>query len=100
MPSKDAFEALKGYNTEALNRSHKRKVHNTDVVEEPQADQPELSEPHSGPSDLPGPDLGIPEDPILEYVNSQCHSTEDLDSALQASGPSFPEANYVSCEVH
>ena len=26
----------------------------------------------------------IPDDPILDFVNSQCHSSEDLDQALQA----------------
>ena len=34
-------------------------------------------------SDLPESDLGIPDDPILDFVNSQCHSSEDLDQALQ-----------------
>ena len=32
----DAMKALNTYSTEALNRFHKRKVHNTNVVEEPQ----------------------------------------------------------------
>ena len=35
-------------------------------------------------SDLPESDLDIPEDPILDFVSSQCHSSEDLDQALQA----------------
>ena len=26
----------------------------------------------------------IPDDPILDFVNSQCHNSEDLDQALQA----------------
>ena len=46
---------------------------------------------HPGPSvpendlaDLPESDLDIPDDPILDFVNSQCHSSEDLDQALQA----------------
>ena len=34
--------------------------------------------------DLPENDLDIPDDPILDFVNSQCHSSEDLDQALQA----------------
>ena len=38
----------------------------------------------SGLSDLPESDLAIPDDPILDFVNSQCHSSEDLDQALQA----------------
>ena len=28
--------------------------------------------------------LDIPDDPILDFVNSQCHSLEDLEQALQA----------------
>ena len=28
--------------------------------------------------DLPESDLDIPDDPILDIVNSQCHSSEDL----------------------
>ena len=88
--SQDAMKALKAYNTEAINRFHKRKVHNTEVVEIPQDDPPEPSLPDSGLSDLPESDLPIPEDPILDFVNSQCHSTEDLDQALQA---------YQACQV-
>ena len=53
-------------------------------MEETQADQPDPTESDSRPSDHAEPDLGIPEDAILDYVNSQCHSTEDLDSALPA----------------
>ena len=45
---------------------------------------PEPSVPDTGPSDLPKSDLDIPDDPILDLVNSQCHSHEDLDQALQA----------------
>ena len=79
------MKALKAYNTEAINRFHKRKVHNnTDVVEEPEVDPPEPSEPESGLSDLPETDLDIPENPILEFVNSQCYGSEDMDQALQA----------------
>ena len=32
---------------------------------------------------LPESDLAIPDNPILDFVNSQCHSSEDLDQALQ-----------------
>ena len=46
------MKALKAYNAEALNRSHKRKVHNTDVVEQPQDDIPEPSMPDSDLSDF------------------------------------------------
>ena len=35
-------------------------------------------------NDLPESDLDIPDDPILDFVNSHCHSSEDLDQALQA----------------
>ena len=31
--SQDAMKALKAYNTEAINRFHQRKVHNTEIVE-------------------------------------------------------------------
>ena len=33
--SQDAMKALKAYNTEAINRFHQRKVHNTEIVETP-----------------------------------------------------------------
>ena len=36
--SQDAMKALKAYNTEAINRFHQRKVHNTEIVETPQND--------------------------------------------------------------
>ena len=58
------MKVLKAYNTEALNRFQKRKVHNSDIVEEPQVDPPEPSEPESGLSELPESDLDIPENPI------------------------------------
>ena len=53
-------------------------------METPQNDPPEPSVPDSGLSDFPESDLAIPDDPILDFVNSQCHSSEDLDQALQA----------------
>ena len=84
--SENALKALKAYNTEAISRFHKRKVHNTEIVEEPQDDPPgpPVSE-NDLPDlpDLPESDLNIPDDPILDFVNSQCHSSEDLDQALQ-----------------
>ena len=76
--------AWKAYNTEANNRFHQRKVHNTKIVETPQDDLPELPVPKLDPPDLPESDLSIPDDPILDFVNSQCHSSEDLDQVLQA----------------
>ena len=79
----DAMKALKAYNTEAINRFHQRKVHNTEVVEIPQEDPPEHSIPNNGPSDLPESDLDIPDNP-LDFVTSQCYSFEDLDQALHA----------------
>ena len=78
------MKASKTFNTEAINRLHQRKVHNTDDVELPQKDPPEPSGPDTGPSDLPESNLAIPDDPTSHFVSSQCHSSEDLDQALQA----------------
>ena len=78
------MKAVKAYNSEAISRFHQRKVHNTEIVETPQNDLPEPSVPENDPPDLPESDLGIPDDPNLDFVNSQCHSSEDLDQALQA----------------
>ena len=47
------MKALKAYNTEAINRFHQRKVHNTEIVETPQDDLPEPPVSGTGPSDLP-----------------------------------------------
>ena len=63
--SQNAMKVLKAYNTEAINRFHQRKVHNN-------------------PPDLPESDLDIPDDAILDFVNPQCHSSEDLYQAIQA----------------
>ena len=82
--SQDAMKALKAYNTEAINRFHQRKVHNTEIVETSQNDIPEPPVPENDLPDLPESDLDIPDDPILDFVNSQCHSSDDLDQALQA----------------
>ena len=59
-------------------------MHNSDVVKNPQDDPPEPPVPDNGPSEIPESNLDIPDDPILDFVNSQCHSSEDLDHALQA----------------
>ena len=75
------MKALKAYNTEAINRFHQRKVHNTEIVETP---QDELPGPPVPENDLPESSLDIPDDTILDFVNSQCHSSEDLDHAFQA----------------
>ena len=82
--SQDAMKALKAYNTEAISRFHQRKVHNTEIVEIPQNDPPGPPVPENDLPDLPESDLDITDDPILDFVNSQCHSSEDLDQALQA----------------
>ena len=82
--SQDGRKALKAYNAEAINRFHQRKVHNTEIVETPQDDPPGTPVPENDLPDLPESDLDIPGDPILDFVNSQCHSSEDLDQALQA----------------
>ena len=78
------MKALKAYSTEAINRSHQRKVHNTEIVETPQNDLLEPLLPENDHPDLPESDLYIPDGPILNVVNSQCHCSEDLDQALQA----------------
>ena len=78
------MKALKAYNTEAITRFHQRKVHNTEIVETPQDDPPGPPVPENDPPDLPESDLDIPDDPILDFGNSQCHNSEDLDQALQA----------------
>ena len=82
--SQDEMKALKAKNTEAITRFHQRKVHNTEIVETPQDEPPGLSIPENDLTDLTESDLDIPDHPILDYVNSQCHSSEDLDQALQA----------------
>ena len=82
--SEDALKALQAYNTEAITRFQKRKVHNTEIVETPQDDPPGPPVPENDLPDLPESDLDIPDDPILDFVHSQCHSSEDLDQALQA----------------
>ena len=82
--SQDAMKALKASNTKAINRFHQRKVHNTEIVETSQNDTPGPPVPENDPPDLPESDLDIPDVPILDFVNSQCHSSEDLDQALQA----------------
>ena len=82
--NEDALKALKTYNTDAISRFHKRKVHNTEIVEEPQDDPPGSPVSENDLPDLPESDLNIPDDPILDFVNSQCHNSEDLDQALQA----------------
>ena len=81
--SQDAMKALKAYNTEAINRFHQRKVYNTEIVK-PQDQPPGPPVPENDLPDLPESDLDIPDDPILDFVISQCHSSEDLDQALQA----------------
>ena len=75
---------LKDSNTEAISRFHQRKVHNTEIVEPTQNDPSGPPVPENVLPDLPESDLDIPGDPILAFVNSQCHSSEYLDQALQA----------------
>ena len=78
------MKALKAYSTEAMSRFHQRKVHNTEIVKTPQNDPPGPRVPENDLPDLPESDLDIPDDPILDLVNSQCHSSKDLDQALHA----------------
>ena len=82
--SQDEMKALKAYNTEAITEFHQRKVHNTEIVESPQDDPPVPPVPENDLPDLPESNLDIPDDPILDFVNSLCHCSEDLDQALQA----------------
>ena len=82
--SEDAMKSLKAYNTEANNRFHKRNVRNTEIVEEHQDDPPGPPVSENDIPDLPESDLNISDDPTLDFVNSQCHSSEDLDQALHS----------------
>ena len=45
---------------------------------------PEPLVPDNGPSKLPKSDPDVTDDPILDFVNSQCNNSEDLDQTLQA----------------
>ena len=83
--NQDAMKALKAYNTEAIHRFHQRKVHNTEIVESSRNDLPEPSVPVNDLPDLPEGDLDIPDDPILDFVNSQCHSSEDFNRNISKS---------------
>ena len=65
------MKALKAYNTEAISRFNKRKVHNTEIVETPQDDPPGPPVSENDLPDLPESDLNIPNDPILDFLNSQ-----------------------------
>ena len=78
------MNGLKAYNTEAINRFHQRKVHITEIVGTPQDQPPGHPVTENDLPDLPEIDLDIHDDPNLDFVNSQCHSSEDLDQALQA----------------
>ena len=78
------MKALKAYNTEAISRFHQRKVHNTEIVETPHDEPPGPPVPENDLPHLPESDLDIPDDPSLDFVKSQCHSSEDLNQALQA----------------
>ena len=53
-------------------------------MEPPQDEPPGPPVPENDPPNLPESDLDIPDDPSLDFVNSQCHNSEDLDQALQA----------------
>ena len=53
-------------------------------METPQNDPPGPPVPENDLPDLPESDLDISDDPNLDFVNRQCHSSEDLDQALQA----------------
>ena len=59
--------------TEAINRFHQRKVHNTEIVETSQDETPGPPVPENDLPDLPESDLDIPDD-----------SSDDFDQALPA----------------
>ena len=63
--NQDAMKPLKAYNTEAMNRFHQKKVHNTEIVETPQDESPGPPVPENDLHDLPESDLDIPDDPNL-----------------------------------
>ena len=65
--SQDTMKTLKAYNTEAFNRSHQRKVHNTEIVETPQDEPPGTPVPENVLPELPESDLDIPDDPNLDF---------------------------------
>ena len=69
------MKTLKAYNTEAITRSHQRKVHNTEIVDTPRDEPPGPPVPENDLSDLHESHLDIPDDLILYFVNSQCHSS-------------------------
>ena len=53
-------------------------------METPQDESPGPQVPENDLPDLPDSNLVIPDDLILDFVDSQCHSSEDLDQTLQA----------------
>ena len=53
-------------------------------METRQNDLPEPAVAENDLPDLPESHLDIPDDPNLNILNSQCHSSEDLDQAFQA----------------
>ena len=78
------MKALKAFNSETITRFHQRKIHKNEIVETPQDGLPGPPVPENDLPDLPEGDIDIPDDPILDFVNSQCHRSEDLYQALQA----------------
>ena len=54
------MKALKAYNSEAINRFHQRKVHNTEIVDTPQDEPPGPLVPENDLPNLPESDLDIP----------------------------------------
>ena len=64
---------MKALKTEAINRFHQRKVHNTEIVETSQDETPGPPVPENDLPDLPESDLDIPDD-----------SSDDLDQTLPA----------------
>ena len=85
--SPEAIFALKKYSTEAINRfAKKRSVHVTHLID-PESPLPEDITHEAEAQSVPHQFENAPEsehDPILDYMNSQCHQDEDMNNSLQA----------------
>ena len=53
------MKVLKAYNSEAINRFHQRKVHNTEIVETPHDDPPEPPAPENDMPQVIGSSLDM-----------------------------------------
>ena len=94
------MKALKAYNTEGITRFHQRKVHNTEIVDTPQDEPPWPPVPENDLPDLPESDLDIPNDPILDFVNSQCHNSDRIPSTTPGAEPPRDAKDSGSARSH